>query len=90
MSVAPDDLMLLRPHRRPREHGGSGADPVWEIDEESLPQSLVFRLDSPEHGLIEPSVTMPLADYEEALRLASDCPHLDFGTIEIREIEQLG
>ena len=29
-------------------------------------------------------------DYEEAQRLASDCPHLDFGTIEIREIEQLG
>jgi hypothetical protein len=28
-------------------------------------------------------------DYEEAQRLASDCPHLDFGTIEIREIEQL-
>ena len=29
-------------------------------------------------------------DYEEAQRLASDCPHLDFGTIEIREVEPTG
>jgi hypothetical protein len=26
-------------------------------------------------------------DYNEAAKLASDCPHLDFGTIEIREVE---
>lgn len=26
-------------------------------------------------------------DYDEAVSLSSDCPHLDFGTIEIREIE---
>lgn len=26
-------------------------------------------------------------DYDEAVRLASDCPHLEFGTIEIREVE---
>jgi len=29
-------------------------------------------------------------DYNEAQRLASDCPHLEFGTIEIREIEPVG
>ena len=29
-------------------------------------------------------------DYPEAVRLASDCPHLEFGTIEIREIEPTG
>ena len=28
-------------------------------------------------------------DYNEAQRLASDCPHLEFGTIEIREIQRL-
>ena len=28
-------------------------------------------------------------DYDDALALASDCPHLDFGTIEIREIEYM-
>jgi hypothetical protein len=26
-------------------------------------------------------------DYDSATRLAEDCPHLDFGTIEIRQIE---
>ena len=26
-------------------------------------------------------------DYDEAVKLASDCPHLEFGTIEIREVE---
>lgn len=30
------------------------------------------------------------SDYDEAQRLASDCPHLEFGTIEIREIQRLG
>lgn len=29
-------------------------------------------------------------DYDEAVALARDCPHLDFGTIEIREIEPTG
>jgi hypothetical protein len=27
------------------------------------------------------------ADYDEAVKLAGDCPHLEFGWIEIREIE---
>ncbi|MBL8173790.1 MAG: hypothetical protein JNK48_03925 [Bryobacterales bacterium] len=27
------------------------------------------------------------SDYDEAVRVAGDCPHLDFGKIEIREIE---
>lgn len=26
-------------------------------------------------------------NYDQAVALASDCPHLDFGTIEIREVE---
>jgi hypothetical protein len=29
-------------------------------------------------------------DYNEAVKLASDCPHLEFGTIEIREVEHTG
>ena len=29
------------------------------------------------------------ADYNEAARLASDCPHVEFGTVEIREIEKV-
>lgn len=30
------------------------------------------------------------ADYNEAVRLLSDSPHLQFGSIEIRQIEELG
>jgi|SRR2546428_8256184 len=29
------------------------------------------------------------ANYDEAISLANDCPHLDFGSIEVREIEIL-
>ena len=29
-------------------------------------------------------------DFDEAAKLASDCPHLEFGTIEIREVERTG
>ena len=30
------------------------------------------------------------ADYEEAVALAGTCPHLDFGWIEVREIDSRG
>jgi hypothetical protein len=29
-------------------------------------------------------------DYDEAVALSRDCPHLEFGSIEIREIEPTG
>jgi hypothetical protein len=28
-------------------------------------------------------------NFEQAVELASDCPHLEFGTIEIREVERI-
>ena len=28
-------------------------------------------------------------DYDSAVRLCSDCPHLDFGSIEIRQVHQV-
>ena len=28
-------------------------------------------------------------DYDEAIKLADGCPHLDFGSIEVREIEPM-
>jgi hypothetical protein len=31
--------------------------------------------------------TIEAADYDEAAELCRDCPHLDFGWIELREIE---
>ena len=27
------------------------------------------------------------ASYEEVVELSKDCPHLDFGTVEIREVQ---
>lgn len=30
------------------------------------------------------------SDYDEAVELASDCPHLDYGTILVREIDEVG
>lgn len=29
-------------------------------------------------------------DYDEAVRLAAECPHLDFGILELREVEEVG
>jgi hypothetical protein len=31
-----------------------------------------------------------VASYDQAVEIAGDCPHLDYGTIEIREIEPTG
>ena len=27
------------------------------------------------------------ASYDEAVKIANDCPHLDYGSIEVREVE---
>jgi hypothetical protein len=27
--------------------------------------------------------------YEDAIELCRDCPHLDFGTIEVRQVQKL-
>ena len=70
MSVALGDPTNLRPHRRPKEFGGYGSDPVWEIDHEDLPESLTFRADPKDpsrHGFIEPIAGMKLSEYQEAL-----------------------
>ena len=67
LSVAPGDPVRLPRHRRPSSLGGTGADPVWMIDSSQLPAALAVRLDSPSHGLIEPTNPLPLADYEAVL-----------------------
>jgi len=30
------------------------------------------------------------ADYQEAVQLVRDCPHLDFGRIEVRQVDPMG
>jgi hypothetical protein len=67
LSVAPGDLIHLPRFLLPSPFGGTGKDPVWEIDEADLPPELVFRQDKATHGLVEPKNEMALADYESAL-----------------------
>lgn len=67
LSVAPDTPQNLPLFRRPASLGGTGRDVVWRIVPDSLPDSLVFRRDREDHGLIEPSRTMRFEEYNQAL-----------------------
>jgi len=70
MSVAPDSAMNLPRHRRPPEFEGTGRDPVWSIQEKDLGPDLRYVPDPgprPTHGVIEPSRSMPIDDYQQAL-----------------------
>ena len=67
MSTAPDRPDNLHPLRRPPRYGGSGKDPVWVFDLAHLGKDLQFRQDSPTHGMIEPAVTLLLAEYQQRL-----------------------
>jgi len=74
MSVSPDSLSNLPEHRRPMSAGGSGKDPIWEIESDELPAPLSYRPDDedPTHGFIEPAWPMGLDDFEEALAETRD------------------
>jgi hypothetical protein len=70
MSVSPPPPDNLPYHRRPPEFGGTGKDPIWELDTDELPEDLSYRPDpdNPEgHGFIEPSHPMPFEEYQRAL-----------------------
>ncbi|AFY80416.1 hypothetical protein [Oscillatoria acuminata] len=53
--------------RRPAKFGGSGKDPLWQIDDKNIRGDLEALQDSPMHVSIVPSVTMSLERYEAAL-----------------------
>jgi hypothetical protein len=70
MSVAPDTPSNLPRHRRPPEHGGAGKDPLRSIQERNLGVRLRYVADAvpvPTHGVIEPTIPMPFAAYQQAL-----------------------
>lgn len=70
MSVAFNTPKNIRKHRRSREYGGFGPDPVWRIEEDDLPSGLTCRADPNDlsrHGLIEPIESMELAHFQELL-----------------------
>ncbi|MCO7224749.1 fibronectin type III domain-containing protein [Pleionea sp. CnH1-48] len=72
VSVAPDTPQNLPRHRRPSEHGGTGKDPVWSIKSSQLGEKLKYVQDSDTHGTIQPSKSMRLEEYQEALSETKD------------------
>lgn len=70
MSVAPASPENLPAHRRPPEHGGSGKDPIWELDAADLGAELVYREDplmTGLHGFVEPVLPTTFDAYESAV-----------------------
>lgn len=53
--------------RKPPTFGGTGRDPLWQIDASRITGDLEAVQDSPTHVSILPSATMLLAKYEAAL-----------------------
>lgn len=53
--------------RRPAKFGGTGKDPIWQIDDKNIMGDLQAVQDSPTHVSILPRVTMSLERYETAL-----------------------
>lgn len=52
--------------RRPAKFGGTGKDPLWQIDDRNIMGDLQAVQDSPTHVSILPRVTMSLERYETA------------------------
>ncbi len=67
MSVAPDDPMRLRPHRRPRALLGTSPDAVFALAVTELGATLTPRQDGPTHALVEPASTTQLPFYIASL-----------------------
>src|SRR5258708_3685860 len=68
MSAAPNNPANLEKNRRPPQlNGGTGKDPVWEIDIVDLGPQLEYVQDKPTHGVVAPRVPMTLADLGQAL-----------------------
>ncbi|MEE3717558.1 hypothetical protein V2H45_12410 [Tumidithrix elongata RA019] len=53
--------------RKPNQFGGTGKDPLWQIDDSNIIGDLQAVQDSPTHVSILPRVTMMLQRYEAAL-----------------------
>lgn len=62
----------LPPFRKPAKFGGTGRDPLWQIDDSKIAGDLEAVQDSPTHVSILPSSTMRLEKYEVALASTQD------------------
>lgn len=57
----------LPPFRKPAKFGGTGKDPLWQIDDKNIMGDLEAVQDSPSHVSILPRSSMSLERYETAL-----------------------
>ena len=60
-------ISTLPSHRKPIAFGGTGRDPIWQIDSSYITGDIEAVRDSPTHVSIVPKVTMLLARFESAL-----------------------
>lgn len=70
MSVAPDDPMNLRLHRRPVDLGGNCGLPLWVLEVGELGPDLEYIPDARKprvHGVVGPTRTMNVEEYQRAL-----------------------
>jgi hypothetical protein len=67
MSFTPENPMLLPRHKKPLSMGGTGRDPVFQLDTAKLSFLLAARLDNPRHGTVEPANKCLLTTYEQAI-----------------------
>lgn len=58
--------------RRPETFGGTGKDPLWQIEDSKITGDLEAVQDSPSHVSILPRTTMLLEKYEAALASTQD------------------
>jgi hypothetical protein len=75
VSVSPPPAENLPPSRLPREMGGKGKDPIWQLETDDLPRELTYRPDPdlPDtHGFIEPAWVMSFMDYLKAVHGTRD------------------
>jgi hypothetical protein len=66
MSVS-SSIAGLPPFRKPAEFGGTGPDPLWQIDVEQIPADIDPIQDGVAHVSLCPRATMLLERYEVAL-----------------------
>jgi hypothetical protein len=59
--------------RKPPKFGGTGKDPLWQIDDSYITGDLEAIQDSATHVSILPRTTMSLAKYEAALANTQNC-----------------
>lgn len=58
--------------RKPIKFGGTGKDPLWQIEDSKISGDIEAMQDSPTHVTIMPKATMLLEKYEKALAKTQD------------------